>query len=77
MIVIPQKDAESERSMIMSKLASEIQHLAKMHIIYRMETSPRFEKKKNYIMSMILSAGINTRKEFDPVTNNLFHRYFS
>ena len=50
MIVIPQKDAESERSMIMSKLASEIQHLAKMHIIYRM---------------------------FDPVTNNLFHRYFS
>ena len=43
MIVIPQKDAESERSMIMSKLASEIRHLAKMHIIYRMETSPRFE----------------------------------
>ena len=26
---------------------------------------------------MILSAGINTRKEFVPVTNNLFHRYFS
>jgi hypothetical protein len=77
MIVIPQKDAESERSMIMSKLASEIQHLAKMHIIYRWKLLQDLKEKKNYIMSMILSAGINTRKEFDPVTNNLFHRYFS
>ena len=78
MIVIPQKDAESERSMIMSKLASEIQHLAKMCTSFTgWKLLQDLNKKKNYIMSMILSAGINTRKEFDPVTNNLFHRYFS
>ena len=61
----------------MSKLTSEIQQLAKMHIIYRMETTPRFTEQKNYIMSIILSAGINTRKELDPVTFTLFHRYFT
>ncbi len=66
-----------ERSNYLDLLAGEIELLAKMHILYGLDRSPQFEAQKEKISRLILSHRINVRSELDPVSRNLYCRYFS
>ena len=56
--------------------SDEVELLAKMHIIYGLEKTQIFEMKKKQIVRMLQEQKINVRTDLDPLTRNLYHRYF-
>lgn len=66
-----------ERSMVLDHLAGEIERLARMHILYGLYRTPQFAEQKDKISTLILSQRINVRSELDPISRNLYGRYFS
>ncbi len=66
-----------ERTIYLNQLAGEIERLAKMHILYGLDRTPQFEAQKDKIEQLILSHRINVRTELDPVSKNLYCRYFN
>ena len=60
----------------LKRISNEIEYLTKMHIIYGLENSSRFEKQKNDIARLIRDFSVDPNKDFDPVTRNLYRRYF-
>lgn len=66
-----------ERNIDLDVLANEIELLAKMHILYGLDRTSQFEKQKEKIQEIILSHKINVRSEIDPISKNLYCRYFS
>ena len=66
-----------ERNIVLNQLAGEIERLAKMHILYGLDRTAQFEAQKERIEQFILSQRINVRTELDPISRNLYGRYFS
>lgn len=59
-----------------SSVSKEIEYLAKMHILYGLDHTPCFDAQKSRIMSMVDNYKINIRADLDPISYNLFRRYF-
>jgi hypothetical protein len=66
-----------DRNLTVHQLADEIEQLAKMHILYGLDRTPQFAMQKERISQLILSQRIHVRTELDPVSRNLYGRYFS
>ena len=66
-----------ERSMVLDQLSGEIERLARMHILYGLDRTPQFSEQKDRISKLILSQRINVRSELDPISRNLYGRYFN
>ena len=66
-----------QRNVYLDQLAGEIERLAKMHILYGLDRTPQFEEQKDKISKMILSQRISVRSELDPISRNLYGRYFN
>ena len=69
--------SNTNRDAVLRDFTEEIEVLAKLHILYRMEKTEAFEKKKMQIIDMIQIHRINVRTELDPLTKNLYQRYFA
>lgn len=65
------------RASILRTFSDEIELLAKMHILYRLEKTQTFELKKKQISQMMQEQKINVRTDLDPITRNLYLRYFT
>ena len=57
-------------------LVGEIEGLARMHIVYGQINTDAFQKKQRQIRKMMLEHHINWRNDLDPITRNLYRRYF-
>ena len=66
-----------QRSVYLVQLAGEIERLAKMHILYGIDRTPQFTEQKDKISKLILAQKINVRSELDPISRNLYGRYFN
>ena len=66
-----------QRSVYLVQLAGEIERLAKMHILYGLDRTPQFTEQKDKISKLILAQKINVRSELDPISRNLYGRYFN
>ena len=66
-----------QRNVYLDQLAGEIERLAKMHILYCLDRTPQFEEQKDKISKLILAQKINVRSELDPISRNLYGRYFN
>ena len=74
---IQENEASESRGLVSKQLSEAIEHLAKLHILYHMEHTPLFEKQKGHISELIKANHINVRTDLDPVTRNLYNRYFA
>ena len=66
-----------QRNVYLDQLAGEIERLAKMHILYGLDRTPQFTEQKDKISKLILAQKINVRSELDPISRNLYGRYFN
>ncbi len=66
-----------QRNVYLDQLAGEIERLAKMHILYGLDRTQQFAEQKDKISKLILSHRINVRAELDPISRNLYSRYFN
>ncbi len=64
-----------DREYRIRQVSEEIERLAKMHILYRIEQTPIFQSQKERVKALISSNQINVRTDLDPVSRNLFRRY--
>lgn len=74
---IQENEAGESSKLVLKQLSEAIEHLAKLHILYHMEHTPLFEKQKVHISELIKANHINARSDLDPITKNLYNRYFS
>jgi hypothetical protein len=58
------------------RLADEVLLLSRLHITYGLMNEPCFADQKQKIADMIASDGINVKQDLDPLTLNLYRRYF-
>ena len=58
------------------RLADEVLLLSRLHITYGLMNEPSFAEQKQKIADMIASDGINVKQDLDPLTLNLYRRYF-
>ena len=65
-----------ERKAVIDDLSREIQTLARLHIQYGLHRTKGFANQKNNIEKLIRDNGVNLKKELDPLTRQLYHRYF-
>ena len=63
------------RSDMIDPLASEIERLAKMHILYGLNRSTQLAEQKEKSEQIVRSQRTNVRTELDPVSRNLYGRY--
>ncbi len=66
----------TNRREILQQTVEEIELLSKMHLMYGLKDEPCFAAQKKKIADLIADGRINVRRELDPVSRNLFHRYF-
>ncbi len=57
-------------------LHSEIETLAKLHIQHGLHKTAGFSRQKRKIEALIEENEINLKQELDPLTLNLYRRYF-
>ena len=65
-----------DREESIRQIAKEIELLSKMHLLYELQDKPCFAAQKEKIANLIADGRINVRRELDPITRNLFCRYF-
>ena len=65
-----------EREAILAELDTRIQHLTRLHIQHRLDHTEQFQKRKSDITHYIRLHGIDVRHELDPLSRNLYFRYF-
>ena len=65
-----------ERNKVLSTLPVEIELLAKMHILYGLFRSSAFETQKKKVEKLISDYKINPSADLDPISRNLYRRYF-
>ncbi len=58
------------------RLSDEIVLLSRLHITYGLMNEPCFENQKRIIADMISDGRINVKQDLDPLTLNLYRRYF-
>lgn len=57
-------------------LSREIELLSRLHITYGLMNSPCFTEQKEKIARMIRSGRIDVKRDLDPISLNLYRRYF-
>jgi|GEM_PF-2571046 len=57
-------------------LSDEIELLSRLHITYGLMNSPCFVEQKQKITDLINSSGVNVKRDLDPISLNLYRRYF-
>lgn len=65
-----------ERENRIQELSTEIERLARMHILYGLEQTSSFRSQKERVKALAASNKINVRTDLDPVSRNLYRRYF-
>ena len=65
-----------DRSILLRDIQHEIAHLAALHIIYGLSNTPGFQRQKDLVSDLILKNKINVRTELDPISRNLYRRYY-
>ncbi len=65
-----------ERENIIQDLSGQIQTLAKLHIQHRLDHTEHFQTQKENIAAYIHQHEIDVRSELDPMSRNLYRRYF-
>ena len=65
-----------ERERIIRDLHSQIETLTRLHIQYGLEKTEQFKSQKESISTYVSEHGIDVRSELDPVSRNLYRRYF-
>ena len=58
------------------RLADEILLLSRLHITYGLMNEPCFADQKQKIADMIANGRIIVKQDLDPLTLNLYRRYF-
>ena len=58
------------------RLADEILLLSGLHITYGLMNEPSFAEQKQKIADMIANGRIIVKQDLDPLTLNLYRRYF-
>lgn len=66
-----------ERQAILQEVSREIETLTEFHILYRMENSPLFDEQKEKVRKLIHQHSIRIREELEPISKNLYRRYFA
>ena len=57
-------------------LSSQIETLTRLHIQHGLQRTPGFDAQKNSITRLIRDNEIDLNRELDPLTRNLYRRYF-
>ena len=65
-----------DHELAIQSLHSEIETLTRLHIQHGLHQTVGFRKQKQRIEKLIEEHEINLKQELDPVTLNLYRRYF-
>ncbi len=65
-----------ERDRIIQGLNRELESLARLHIQHRLDHTEGFRQQKASIERYVAENRIDLRRELDPLTFNLYRRYF-
>lgn len=65
-----------ERTETIRELSEKITDLAAMHVIYGLHDTQGFREQKTGIAEFIRGHQVNVKAELDPLTRNLYQRYF-
>lgn len=64
------------RERIIENLNGQIETLTRLHIQHGLEKTEHFQAQKDTISNYVNEHGIDVRNELDPVSRNLYRRYF-
>ncbi len=65
-----------ERDRIIQDLHGQIETLTRLHIQHGLEKTEHCKRKKKSISDFVSEHDIDVRSELDPVSRNLYRRYF-
>ena len=65
-----------ERQAVIHDLRAEIETLARLHIQHGLQHTQGFAQQKRRIARLIQENEIDLKKELDPLSLNLYRRYF-
>ena len=65
-----------ERESIIQDLHGQIETLTRLHIQYGLDKTEHFQNHKAAITEYVSQHDIDVRSELDPVSRNLYRRYF-
>ena len=64
------------RESIIQDLNGQIETLTRLHIQYRLDQTEHFKSRRDSIAEFVLKHDIDIQNELDPVSRNLYRRYF-
>ena len=64
------------RENIIQDLHGQIETLTRLHIQYGLDKTEHFQNHKDSISEYVSKHDIDVRNELDPVSRNLYRRYF-
>jgi hypothetical protein len=65
-----------EREETIRAASDKIMKLAEMHIIYGLDKTEGFRGQKDELAAFIREHHVDIKKDMDPLTRNLYQRYF-
>ena len=65
-----------DRQTVIQDLSDKIETLTRLHIQHGLNRTPGFDAQKTSITRLIRDHGIDLNRELDPLTRNLYRRYF-
>ena len=71
-----QRKVPMDRQTVIRDLSSQIETLTRLHIQHGLHRTPGFAAQKNSITRLIRDNEIDLNRELDPLTRNLYRRYF-
>ena len=71
-----QRKVPMDRQTVIRDLSSQIETLTRLHIQHGLQRTPGFDAQKNSITRLIRDNEIDLNRELDPLTRNLYRRYF-
>ena len=71
-----QRKVPMDRQTVLRDLSSQIETLTRLHIQHGLQRTPGFDAQKNSITRLIRDNEIDLNRELDPLTRNLYRRYF-
>ena len=64
------------REIIIEDLHGQIETLTRLHIQHGLDKTEHFQNHKDSITEFVRKHDIDVRNELDPVSSNLYRRYF-
>lgn len=65
------------RGEAVQEICRELELLAALHIFHGLEKTPVFEARKKRLAELMCEHRVTARHDLDPVSRNLYYRYFS